>query len=107
MIGKYDRIDFVKYNNGTETFLMCGKDVEENFEVDLKADCFFNTEFEVIERKTVMQITDLRQVIEFVKTNLGIDLHFKNYHETGMYLLVGAEKDCLVYIDLEFDWIEN
>lgn len=95
MIGKYDRIDFVKYNNGTETFLMCGKDVEENFEVDLKADCFFNTEFEVIERKTVMQITDLRQVIEFVKTNLG------------MYLLVGAEKDCLVYINLEFDWIEN
>ena len=49
MIGKYDRIDFVKYNNGTETFLMCGKDVEGNFEVDLKADCFFNTEFEVIE----------------------------------------------------------
>lgn len=54
-----------------------------------------------------MQITDIRQVIDFVKTNLGIDLHFKNYNGTGMYLLVGAEKDCLVYVNLEFDWIED
>lgn len=104
MLGKYDKIDYVKYNDGTCAYLITGEGAEINdLEVDIESDCFFNTSFKVIERTTVKIINNIHDIIDFAK-GLNIDL-YPRYN--GTYLLVGGEKDCGIFDNLEYDWIHE
>lgn len=101
-IGRYSRIDLVKYDDGSSAYLITGNDIKENgFEVDMASDCWFNTGYEVVERKTVKEISELQDIIDFAQEH-GIDLS-KNYKDT--HLLVGGEKDCAIFSNLEYNWI--
>lgn len=100
-LGRYDRIDYVTYNDGSKTYLITGTDVDSAFEVDIQSDCWFNTGFDVVERTTVKKLSNVSEIVDFAKT-LGIDL---TPYYNGRCLFVGGEKDCAVYENLQFDWI--
>lgn len=103
-IGEYERIEKVKYNDGTYVHLLTGVGAGSGgFEVELEGNCFFNTEFEVEERTLVLIVNTIQDVLDFAKT-LNIDLT-PNYN--GKYLLVGGEKDMCVFDNLEYNWLEN
>lgn len=104
MLGKYTKIDYVKYEDGTTAYLITGEEAASNgFEVDIVSDCDFNTEYTVVERKTACIINNVHDIINFAK-NLNTDLSSKY---NGAYLLVGGSNDCAILDDLEYDWVAN
>lgn len=107
MIGKYSRIEYVKYNDGRFSYIISGDNIDKSFEVDIKDNFCFNTEFDVIDRVTVKTIKNTTDIVSFARTHIGVDMYFDNFHGIGQYILVGAERDCIIYCNLEFDWLEN
>lgn len=104
MLGKYNKIDYVKYDDGTYAYLITGEGAElDDLEVDIEADCFFNTEYTVTERTTVKNIRNIHDIIDFA-TSINVDLRPKY---NGTYLLVGGSNDCAIYNNLEYNWIED
>ena len=104
MLGKYNKIDYVKYDDGAFAYLITGENAEtNNMEVDIESDCDFNTEYRVTERITVRTIYNIHDIIDFAK-GLNIDLCPKY---NGSYLLVGGSNDCAIFDNLEYDWIED
>ena len=104
MLGKYKKVDYLKYDDGTFAYLITGEDAERNdFEVDIEADCDFNCSYKVVERTTVRIINAIHDIIDFAK-GLDIDLSPKY---NGNYLLVGGSNDCAIFDNLEYDWIEE
>ena len=103
MLGKYQRIELVKYDDGSLAYLITGDKVEDCYEVDIQSDCFFNTEFKVLERTTVQEIHSIEDILNFSKT-LNLDLSFRY---DGTHFVVGGANDCGICQSLEFDWIDN
>lgn len=104
MLGKYNRIDCVKYDDGTFTYLITGEYAERNnLEVDITADCDFNTEFTVVKRITVKTISNIHDVIDFAK---GLDIDLQNKFN-GTYLLVGSSDDFAIFDNLAYDRIKD
>lgn len=104
MLGKYERIDKVIYNDGTEAFLLThnGADVS-GFEVDLKSDFWFNG-VEIVKRETIKTVDTLEEVVRFCKENdIKFDTCYDRLEEN--ILKVGGEADCFVYDNLEYGWM--
>lgn len=103
MLGMFTRIDEVSYKNGPKAFLLTGSDIEgSGFEVDLKSDLWFNTEFEVEDRSLLAEIKSTSDILSFAKAErIKIDRERMKNGE----ILVGGEKDCIVHADLSFEWI--
>ena len=103
MLGRYDRIDLVRYDDNSIGYLLTGYNVPKDFEVDIEADCYFNTEFEVVERKTVKTLKNINDLLDFTKL---IDCNL-NARFNGTYLPVGGEKDCYIFSNLDYCWRED
>jgi hypothetical protein len=108
MIGNYNRIDRVKLQSGREyvAWLLTGDNVGRDFEVLLTADNWFNTEFDVVERTLSVPVSTLQDVLDFCKKE-NIKAPLQHYDSESKTMLVGGEKDCIVYDNLDFDWDEN
>ena len=82
----------------------------DGFEVDLTGDCWFNTEFKVVERKTLAEVETIRDVYDFVNQ------HKDEYPNMTLYtaaerkdilLAGGVNKDMAIYTDLQFNWAND
>lgn len=116
-LGKYDRIDKVtlvdpydesiKYYN---CYLLTGKDVPAEFEVDTTSDMFFNTEYRVEDRETVAVVNNIDEIIDFLNHNqfaTDVEEFVKTSHGEPVMMTVGGEKNMLIFSNLEFDWFAN
>lgn len=114
MLGRYSRIDKCtlvhKDNRYDNCYLITGDGVDHDFEVDITGDLWFNCEFEVENRQTILVIDNLNDLIAFIKS-IGQEKALKTRYITGYnintHLLVGGESDCRVNKDLTFDWIKD
>ena len=103
MLGKYNRIEQVEYNDGTFGYLLTGDNVPFNFEVDMNSDWFFNTDFIVTKREVAKQVNNLYELLFFCSEHY-IDTVFRF---NGAYLTIGGERDCYVLHDLSFCWKDD
>jgi hypothetical protein len=108
MLGKYTRIERVKYDNMPEHQAYCylltadGLDAL-NLEVDLESDCYFNTEYLVSKRTKAAEVHCLQDILDFTKNFMHIDI--SDHYKDGC-LIVGGSNDCKIHDNLEFEWID-
>jgi hypothetical protein len=109
MLGKYEQIDEVKcMNNGeVETmWLLTGEGLADSgFEVDIDGDGCFN-ELDILERISSTRVSYLQDVISFAKEK-HLESTVRYYNPDNQTLVVGGGKDCIIYDNLEFGWIEG
>ena len=101
-LGKYTRIEKVKFADGIESFFLTHNGIEPDYEVDLKSDFFFNG-LDVIERQFVMNITSLTELLDFcAKHKISLNNRFKD----GV-LYAGGAADMAINKALEYAWAET
>lgn len=110
ILGKYNRIDGVtltgKDGSKFVTFLLTGDNVDHEFEVDLSQEGTWFNEDPIEDRKTVCEVSTIKDVVDFAK---GIHMAENFYTADHFYdvLLVGGGKDMAIMHDLEFAWDES
>ena len=104
---RYNRIDKVVCKDGYRTFLLTDEDsYKMGLEVDMISDFWFN-ELEIIERKTIKNISKLDEVVDFCNAHKISFNSCKCERLENNTLRVGGEADMLVNEKLEYDWMEN
>ena len=96
--------DKTKYEN---QFILTYDYCDSDFEIDLKADLMFNTEYIIINRKFACEVHDIKDLLGFISRN-KIDIPTESVDLKNEIFWVGGELDYgLAFKDLErLGWIK-
>lgn len=86
------------YGNYENCYLLTGEDVDNELEVELTGDLFFNCDYKKENVSVVKKIESLQDLLDFCKEN-NIDIPEENIGKD--FLIVGGSSDLVIQKDLE------